>query len=348
MGAVRVADMHCDTLSMLQLLRRMGKDAELRRSRCHIDLEKMKAGGYMVQTFAIFSDADEKDPLESGLEQADLFWQEMEKNQDLIRPVTAADQIEKNWAEGKLSAMLSVEGGGLCRGNVSLLRTFYRLGVRMLTLTWNFENELAYPQLSGGGQEAGHSGGRGLKDQGIAFLEEMERLGIIIDVSHLSDDGFWDVARHTAQPFIASHSNARVLAPHPRNLTDDMIRCLADRGGVAGINFYSRFLDAAGGKTLCLSKTEDMVAQIRYMTNVGGMDCAGLGTDFDGIDCEVEIRDCSMMQQLAEAMGRAGFSESEIEKIFYKNVMRVFREILSDERTLPGSCAGTCERVSYR
>ena len=327
MEAVRAVDMHCDTISMLRLLRQMGKKEGLRKNQRHIDLEKLKAGGYMAQTFAIFTDMEKGDQLEAGLEQADLFYREMEKNQDLIRLAVTASQIEENWAQGKLSALLSIEGAGLCRGNIRLLRTFYRLGVRMVSFTWNHENELAFPQPSDP-LAAGPAGGRGLKEAGIAFLDEMERLGMVADVSHLSDDGFWDVVRHTSGPFVASHSNARALAPHMRNLTDDMIRALAERGGVTGINFYSRFLDRDGGKELTVTKTEELIAQIRYIADVGGMDCIGLGTDFDGIDCQLELGDSSGLQRLADGMEKAGFSQSEIEGVFYKNVMRVFREIL--------------------
>lgn len=397
MEHIKVVDMHCDTISMIQYKRNRGKSAFLRKNDMRIDLEKLKQGGYMLQTFAIFTDLEEKDPLETALEQADIFYQEMEANQDLIGPVTTMAQAERNMAEGKLSALLSLEGGDACRGNLSVLRDFYRLGVRMLTLTWNNENELAYPQTprrrkkrsgigkahsvvrdalqrgfsaGSGGLSAGPegfsadsgspfagSGGlsagpestverqreRGLKEAGFAFLEEMERLGMIIDVSHLSDDGFYDVLEHTSRPFVASHSNARVLAAHPRNLTDSMLKSLADRGGVAGVNFYNRFLSVPCGSRSGLPAAADfagqdaypetttneaIICQIRHMTDIAGMESVGLGTDFDGFECPMEMENCSMLQKLAEDLKRAGFTNGEIEGIFYKNVIRVYREIL--------------------
>ena len=166
---------------------------------------------------------------------------------------------------------------------------------------------------------------------------------MVIDVSHLSDEGFYDVLEHTSRPFVASHSNARALASHPRNLTDSMLRELAARGGVAGVNFYNRFLAVpvfgSGGApvpeaSVCrdaypkVTTNEAIICQIRHMANVAGMDSVGLGTDFDGFECPMEMEDCSVMQRLAEDMGRAGFTNGEIEGIFYKNVVRVYREIL--------------------
>ena len=373
MERIKVADMHCDTISMIQYKRNRGEQAVLRNNDLYIDLEKLRRGGYMLQTFAIFTDLSEKDPLETALEQADIFYREMEANRDLILPVTTMAQAERNMAEGKLSALLSLEGGDACRGNIGILRDFYRLGVRMLTLTWNYENELAHPQtprsrgklsgvgrtcaavkgklrknLSAGSERAAkRSRERGLKKTGFAFLEEMERLGMVIDVSHLSDDGFYDVLEHTRRPFVASHSNARTPAPHLRNLTDAMLKSLADRGGVAGVNFYNRFLEdpagraaanlsaeaSAGGKPDSeITNNEAINRQIRYMTNVGGMDSVGLGTDFDGFVCPLEMENCSGMQRLAEDLERAGFTNGEIEGIFYKNVTRVYREILDGKR----------------
>lgn len=379
MGYVKAADMHCDTVSMIQYRRNRGERIGLRENDMHIDLEKLRKGGYVLQTFAIFTDLEEKDPLETALEQADIFYREMEANQDMILPVTTMAQADRNMAQGKLSALLSLEGGDACRGNLGILRDFYRLGVRMLTLTWNHENELAYPQtpkISRGGQRLAGIGkahlavrgvlrknfsagsgnpeeGRqekGLKETGFAFLEEMERLGMLIDVSHLSDDGFYDVLEHTSRPFVASHSNARALASHPRNLTDSMLKSLADRGGVAGVNFYNRFLAAPfgngngspeAGAFACrdaypeTTTNEAIICQIRHMTDVAGMGGVGLGTDFDGFACPMEMENCSMLQRLAEDMERAGFTDGEIEGIFYKNVMRVYREILDRDMELP-------------
>ena len=171
------------------------------------------------------------------LELADVYYDELDKNQDLIRPVYSYADIESNRKAGLMSAMLTVEEGGVCKGNPAFLRTLYRLGVRMLTLTWNFPNELGWPNLEVPGEGVDPESFRpdfrkanvnqGLTETGIAFVQEMERLGMIVDVSHLSDAGFMDVLRVTKKPFVASHSNARAVCSWARNLTDDMIRLLA-------------------------------------------------------------------------------------------------------------------------
>lgn len=330
---MRAIDMHCDTIYEIYMDHRTGGDMSIRSNSLHQDLEKMAKGDYGLQNFAVFVHLGrEENPFRCAMEMIDTFYRQMEANRDLIGIVKSYEDIEKNWKEGRMSAMLTLEEGGVCLGSLACLRDFYRLGVRMMTLTWNFPNELAYPnRIVMEGPERGcyPDTEHGLTEKGIEFLEEMERLGMIIDISHLGDAGIWDVFSHTTRPFVASHSNARTLASHPRNLTDDMIRRLGERGGVAGINFCPAFLrdwnEGEKGKGLA----EDMVRHMRYMANVGGMGCVGLGSDFDGITGELEIFDGSRLPVLEAEMKRQGFSASEIEAVFYGNVMRVYREILS-------------------
>ena len=159
------------------------------------------------------------------------------------------------------------------------------------------------------------------------MVKEMNRLGIIIDVSHLSDAGFYDVLKYTTGPFVASHSNARAVCNHCRNLTDDMIRELAKRGGVTGINYAADFLREVPEGEKNFSYISDMVKHIKHIVEVGGIDCVGLGSDFDGIEQNLEMKDASYLPQLADALRAEGFSEEDIEKIFYKNVLRVFKEV---------------------
>ena len=192
--------------------------------------------------------------------------------------------------------------------------------------TWNFPNELGFPNPA---QEEGKPYlpdlENGLTSTGIAFVEEMERLGIVIDLSHLNDAGIRDVFAHTRGPVIASHSNARGACFHLRNLSDEMIRQLAERGGVTGINFCPSFLreeEPAAKK----ASTMDMVRHMKYLRNVGGIDIIGLGTDFDGFSGETDVPDTAHMQHLADVMSHDGFTDEEIEKVFSKNVLRVFRE----------------------
>lgn len=324
MTDMKIVDMHCDTIATIRRAGWNGAKEELRQNTLHLDLEKMKKSGYLLQNFALFSyKEDGLDQLVDGMQLADLFFQEMEKNKDLIGIVRSYADIEKNKAAGKMSALLSMEEGAIFKGDISVLRNWYRLGARMMTLTWNYETELAYPNKVEEGRSVPDLE-NGLKEKGFEFIAEMEKLGIIIDVSHLSDKGFYDIYENTTRPFVASHSNARALCGHSRNLTDDMIRKLADRGGVTGLNYCSAFL--ADKSPVCYAA--DIARHARYLANVGGIECVGLGSDFDGIDCELEMKDCSGMQMVIYAFGKEGFSESEIDKILGQNTLRVYKEIL--------------------
>lgn len=320
-------DMHCDTISAI---RESDKRECLRENSFHVDLEKMKKAGYMLQTFAAYVYmGNDKNPLEECLGLIDTFHEQIALNKDYIQPVYQYSDIIENQRAGKMSALLSIEEGGCCKGKLENLRNFYRLGVRMMTLSWNFENEIAYPNLVREGRYGKPDTKNGLKDLGIQFIEEMERLGMIIDVSHLSDAGFYDVYEHTKKPFLASHSNARNVCSHVRNLTDDMIRKIAERGGVTGINLYADFVDQQSDSNRCQSNMENLIAHIKHIKNVGGISSIGLGTDFDGISSKgLEIKDCSHMPLLADGMKKAGFHESEIDAVLYQNVLNLFHTLL--------------------
>ena len=329
---MKVVDMHCDTISELLHVREKWENDTMLENHLQIDLNKMQKGDYLLQNFAMFVHLGrEKDPFYKAMKLIDLFYTELEPYSDRIGIVKSWKEIEENRKAGKMSALLTLEEGGVCRGDLSCLRNFYRLGARMMTITWNFPNELGFPN----GKDESVSPARsipdtvhGLTETGIAFLQEMERIGMIIDISHLNDAGIWDVFRYTKKPFVASHSNARALAHHPRNLTDEMIRALAERGGVAGINYYDAFVkDRTDGKEE-ISRCRDMVAHMKHMKQIGGIGCIGLGSDFDGFETPAEMKDCSGMQLLADEMSREGFTVGEIEAVFSENVLRVYKELL--------------------
>ena len=322
---MKVVDMHCDTILELYKARERGEEISLLDNDLHIDLKKMEAGDYFLQNFALFVDLKgTEDPFLTCVRMADLFYQVMEENRDRISPVTTWAEIERNWKEGRMSALLTLEEGEVCQGDPALLRTLYRLGARMMTFTWNYENSLAWPGREGGLPETE----KGLKKRGFEILEEMEALGMIVDVAHLSDAGIWDVLRTAKKPFVASHSNARSLASHARNLTDEMIRAIAEKGGVIGINYYCNFLEdiPEGGRQI--SRISRMVEHMKHIRQVGGAGCIGLGSDFDGIYGEVEIGNSAGLPRLAEAMESAGFTAGEVEAVFHGNVLRLYREVL--------------------
>ncbi len=330
---MKVADMHCDTIAEIYYALRDGKDCGLAKNSLHMDLAKMIKGDYLVQNFAMFvSIRNYENPLEHCLELIDEFYNQMEMNQDKISLALNYDDIIRNQAAGKMSALLTIEEGGVTKCNLAHLRNFYRLGVRMLTLTWNYENGIGYPNFKMIEGEIPDfktpNTISGLTEFGIEFIHEMERLGMIIDVSHLSDAGFYQVLENTTKPFVASHSNARTKCNHVRNLSDDMIRKLADRGGVVGMNYCPSFLDDAEDEKNAVGTIAAIVDNIKYITSVGGYECLGLGSDFDGIPVHKDLPDASYMPLLAEALSKEGMKQHEIEAIFYKNVLRVYKDVL--------------------
>ena len=328
---MKVWDLHCDTLSELRKAEHTGRPKSFAQNDLHIDLEKLQKGDYLLQCFAAFVNLGDKtpgaDPLVTALEEIDQFKRIMAAYPEKIAPVYTAADIRRNAAAGKISGMLTIEEGACCKGSVGVLRRMYELGVRMMTLTWNHENELASPQRNPGGVLVPQTE-KGLTGKGFEFLAEMERMHMIVDVSHLSDKGFWDIVEHGTRPFAASHSNCRALAPHCRNLTDEMIRALANKGGLVGLNYCSGFLDNQPEEKLCRSTTALMAKHAAHFKQVGGIEIIGLGSDFDGIGGKLEMDDCSKLPLLADALCREGFTEDEVEAIFYRNARRFFEENL--------------------
>ena len=330
---MKVIDMHCDTITELLRLKKMGEDDSLYKNRLHMDICKMQYGDYMLQNFAIFTNLKKVDPILHVQESIDLYYRELEKNKDYLRPVFSYHDREENRKKGYMSAMLTFEEGDVVLGNLAMLRNYYRLGVRMITLTWNHKNRLGYPNVLSRPnmthQDIYKANTKdGLTPFGKAYIQEMEKLGIIIDVSHLSDAGFYDVLRYTTKPFVASHSNARTVCPAARNLTDDMIKQIAKRRGVIGINFYGDFL-VASKQGDAPSTIAVIIKHMRHIISIGGIECIGLGSDFDGISGSLEIADASFLPKLYQAMQKEGFSQEEIEAIFYKNVLRLYKQILT-------------------
>jgi membrane dipeptidase len=325
---MKVVDLHCDTLMALNKARIENLDKNFGENDLHVDLLKLKKGEYLLQCFAAFVDFEDspESPLLEVLQEIDVFHQIMEAYHEEIAPVYKFSDIEKNRKEGKISGLLTVEDGGVCLGDLSALRMLQRVGVRMITLTWNYENKIGYPAVPSG--KTADSAYKGLKEHGLAFLSEMERLGVIVDVSHLSDEGFYDVARSAKKPFLASHSDSRMLCPQPRNLTDEMLKLLADRGGLVGMNYYYNFLDKDLKRLIERGTAETVVDHIEHIRKVAGIDVIALGSDFDGIEETLDLKDASKMHLLIMSLEKRGFTTSEIEKIFSLNALRFFKDLL--------------------
>jgi len=312
-------DFHCDTATLI-----LEKNQKLKKNSLKIDIKKLQQGEAMAQFFAMYIDAQK---VESSyaycLKMLSVFKNELEKNQESIALCQNYDDLLQAKKEHKVAAFLTIEEGDAIEGSLDKLRFFKAQGVSAMTLTWNYENALGYPNFEWKHQH------KGLKPKGIEVVELMNALKMLIDVSHLSDGGFEDVLKHSKVPFIATHSNARAMTNHPRNLSDEMLKKLADAGGVTGINFFNNFLVNGELKNkMETSKIEDMVRHIKHIRNVAGVEVIGLGSDFDGIPNEVEIADASQMAKLSDRLLKNGFGFDEVEKIFFKNGLRIIKEVL--------------------
>ncbi len=312
---MRTIDLHCDTVSTLLDGTHMGC---LMKSSGQVDIEKLQSGGVGVQFFACYFDkTDVLSPYAKAKEMIAFATREIETASDDIFLARSVSDIRVAEETGKIAAFLTIEEGGALEGDMTHLAEFYEDGVRLMTLTWNYPNEIGYPNIGYLDSD------KGLSSFGREVVLEMERMGMIVDVSHLSDRGFYDVAELMTRPFIASHSNARSITDHPRNLTDDMIRRIASAGGVIGLNFANLFLGNSP-----ISLVTDMVRHVQHIYRVGGAEVLALGTDFDGIDPAVEIQDASKLSMLWDALYKAGMRMSDIEKMQYQNARRVLVDCL--------------------
>lgn len=312
---MKIIDLHCDTI--LECYR---NPAYPLSSNCgHISTDKLLNGNALAQFFAIFISPKEKQfmtPYDIFNEIYETYQAQLALNTDYIKPAFCAQDILSNAAEMKISSILSVEDGVILEGQIERIQEVFEKGVRLITLTWNFENHIGYPCSD---HLVEHH--LGLKPFGIEAVAEMNRLGILVDVSHLSEGGFYDVAAHSKKPFVASHSCARALCDHRRNLTDDQLKVLGKQGGLVGVNFAADFLKENSTQTTIAQ----IVKHIRYMVNKAGIESVGLGSDFDGIDCALELQDYASYPRLLEALSRY-FSGRQLELICSGNALRVIRE----------------------
>lgn len=318
-----VVDTHCDTLlrvlgRRLPFMRQEPYRLSDRHEEGHIDLPRLREGGVDVQFFAAYIEPMYKPDrsLKRALQIFDAFFRELEANPDQMMMATCVADIRRAKEENKVAAVLAIEGGEALEGDLGVLRVLHRLGVRAIGLTWNERNDIA------DGVGDARSGG-GLSVFGAELIKEMNRLGILVDVSHLSDAGFWDVIELSSQPIIASHSNARAVCNHRRNLTDDQIKALAKNGGVMGMNFAAGFVKEGGKAAL-----GDLLDHIDHIVSLVGPRHVGLGSDFDGIGATPEgLTDVSRMPLITEGLFQRGYSEDDIKLILGGNYLRVFEQV---------------------
>jgi len=305
-----VVDLHNDVMLEVQARKR---DIASRSPVGHSDLPRLRDGGVDVQVFALFVHPSEA---ERGYARVtallDAFDQFAASQHDALGLATSVADIARLEAAGRLAVVLAVENASALEGRPDRVDILYRRGVRMMGLTWNTSNGLA-----DGALEANHGG---LTPLGRQVLARMQDLGMVVDLSHLSERSFWDVLEATRGPVVATHSNAAALTPHPRNLTDEQLRAVARRGGVVGVNFYPTF---TGGATLAR-----ILDHLEYLVRVMGPDHVALGSDFDGFTGRVDgLEDVSRLPALTAGLLSRGCDAPTIKKILGGNALRVFREV---------------------
>ncbi|NCB04547.1 MAG: membrane dipeptidase [Clostridia bacterium] len=300
-----LCDTHADTLYAMQDQQRdpsLGLD---------ITKERLLTGDFTrVQVLALFTGRYGLQKTDAGLTERELEQWEKLKAQG-FHAIDSLDQAVK----GQCNIMLSVEGGEVFHGGVERVDFFRDLGVRLAALVWNNENQLAYPACGGTSN--------GLTEYGRQVVVRMNQRHMAADVSHLNEAGFWDLLRVSQTPPMASHSCARALCDHPRNLTDEQLRALFAAGGFVGVNFYPTFLDASGTATL-----DTVVRHMEHMLSLGGEGHVGLGSDFDGIDTYPEgLRHAGEVPALLDAMRAHGFSESTVRDVAGESFRRYLDRI---------------------
>lgn len=311
-----VVDGHCDTI--LDAAR--GKRRFCRLSDTgHVDIIRLQEGGVRVQFFAAFIEESYKpySSLTRALQLIDAFYKELDACCGLVAPALTIKQVKKDLKDGKIIAVLGIEGGEALNGDLAVLRMLHRLGVRWLGLTWNQRNQLA----DGVGESV--TGG-GLTCFGRQVIEEMNRLGMIIDLAHISEAGFWDVLEFSRHPVMVSHANCLKLCRHPRNLSDEQIKALARKGGVLGLSFVPDFL---GHGPVNIDHFFDHVDHVAALV---GTDVIAIGSDFDGIaHTPAGLEDCRCFPRITEGLMERGYTEKEIRGIMGENMLRLMENVLT-------------------
>ena len=309
-----IIDLHCDTIMKLY----ENPNSNLLENHFQIDLKRLQQKDFLLQTFAIFLDKQQyPQRKKTALHMYQRFIKELEKNAATIGLIKTQADYNENKANKQISALLTLEEGGILEGKIENLEEFYQLGVRLITLTWNYPNEIGTPNILYWDKEK-HilaENQTGLTKFGFECIQRMSELHMIIDLSHASDQVAKDILDSSAQGIVASHSNARKLTPHPRNLSDELIQKIADKNGLIGINFFDQFLKLKQPTNLPAAISE----HLWYMYQLVGEDSLCFGSDFDGIPVHADLNDVNSFPKIIQALKQKGFTSRQIEKISYLN-----------------------------
>lgn len=310
-----VIDSHCDTPSYL--LR--GRDLSLDNADAQVDFPKLRAGGVDASFFALYTPAElSSDEAAARVLKMAAYTLDAVSREKGVEMAYSPEDIITNKSNGLISILFGMENGSPVGDSLPMLRLFYRLGVRYMTLTHNGDNLLGDAACEG-------THWHGLSPFGREVVVEMNRLGMIVDVAHCSDETFYDCIKVSSKPVVSTHSCCRALANHRRNMTDDMIRTMSNHGGVIQINFYPLFLSDSEVPRPCV---KEVVDHIDHAVKVGGIEHVGLGTDFDGIEVTPEgLENISLLPRVMDEMHHRGYSDTAIEKVAGLNFLRVFRDV---------------------
>ncbi len=290
-----------------------------------IDIPRIRKGGVKCLLFAMYVDPQYTARLRRLVQMMDAFHSELARYPKQVSLVTSYNEIMKAVQDSKITAMITIEGGEPLEGSVEALRAMYKLGARSLTLTHFPRNEL--------GDGSGADTGSHLTELGKTVVQEMNKLSMIVDISHLNQTGFWDVLELTKDPVLATHSNCKALCSHHRNLTDDQIKALAEKGGVMNLSFCAGFIkDGIGfGDPEAVKKVtvQDWLDHLDHAVKLVGTNHVGIGSDLDGGCGFPDLHDVTTFPHLTEGMVARGYSDSDIKKVLGANNLRVFKEVLT-------------------
>ena len=314
-------DSHVDTPSELLKLR----DISVDNKNGQVDFPKLRRGGVDGSFFALYTSAELSSEAAAAraLQMISAVYDVIEASGGKASLTCTPAQARDNKEKDVFSVFVGMENGSPIGESLSLLRTFYRLGTRYLTLTHNGDNAIADSAAQG------NTWG-GLSPFGREVVKEMNRLGMMVDLSHASDATFWDCIKYSKAPVVATHSCCRALCSHRRNLTDDMLRALASVDGYVGINFYPYFLsDSYKGEGSPLPGVKEIVDHIDHAVEICGISHVGIGSDYDGIEVTPEgMEDVSKMPLVFEEMRRRGYSQEQIELVSGANLMGVLKRVI--------------------